>query len=694
MQKTSTASAAQGTDLELLSINTIRTLSMDGVQAANSGHPGTPMALAPVAYTLWNERMAYDPNDPFWPNRDRFILSCGHASMLLYSVLHLSGVKQYKDGKPTGELAVPLEHIKKFRQLHYRCPGHPERTETTGVEITTGPLGQGVATSVGFAIAERWLASHFNKPGFNLFSYNIYALCSDGDMMEGVSEEGASLAGHLKLSNLCWIYDDNHITIEGHTDLAFSEDVGRRFEGLGWHVVKVPDVNDLDALRAAYKSFFATDDRPTLIIVRSHIGYGAPHKQDTHEAHGSPLGPDEIKLAKKFYGWPEDAQFLVPEEVTANFAKGIGARGHAASAAWRALFAKYQQEHPDLASQWRLMEARELPPGWDKDIPVFPADAKGVASRTSGGKVLNAIAKNIPWLIGGSGDLAPSTMTTLTFPEADGSFEPDHYSGRNFHYGIREHGMMAAVNGMSLSNVRAFGATFFVFCDYLRPALRLASIMQLNSVIVFTHDSIGVGEDGPTHQAIEHLAAARAIPGLIVLRPGDANEAAEAWRTIVQLKNRPAIIILTRQNLPTLDRAKYAPAAGARRGGYVLADAAGGKPDVILMATGSELSLIVDAYEQLTKDGVKARVVSLPSWELFADQDQAYRDEVLPPSVTARVACEAAEKFGWERFLGPTGAFVGMKGFGASGPYAQLYKHFGITTENVVKAAKELVGNK
>jgi transketolase len=694
MQKPSSDSAVHATDIEMLSINTIRTLSMDGVQAANSGHPGTPMALAPVAYTLWNESLSYDPNDPLWPNRDRFVLSCGHASMLLYSVLHLAGVQQYKDGKPIGELAVRLEDIKNFRQLHSRCPGHPEHFETTGVEVTTGPLGQGVATSVGFAVAERWMASHFNKPGFDLFSYNIYALCSDGDMMEGISQEAASIAGHLKLSNLCWIYDDNHITIEGNTELAFSEDVGRRFEGLGWHVVKVADANDLTALRAAYKSFLATTDKPTLIIVRSHIGYGSPHKQDTHEAHGSPLGPDEIKLTKKFYNWPEDAQFLVPPEVTANFAAGVGARGHKESAAWRSLFDKYKKEHPTLAEEWRLMEARELPAGWDKDIPVYPTDAKGMATRISGGKVLNAIAQNVPWLIGGAGDLAPSTMTKLTIPTADGSFEPAHYSGRNFHFGIREHGMTAAVNGMCLSYVRAFGATFFVFSDYLRPAMRLASIMKLPSIIVFTHDSIGVGEDGPTHQPVEHLAAARAIPGLIVLRPGDANEVAEAWRAIVPLKERPAIIVLTRQNLPTLDRTKYGPASGVQKGGYILGDAADGKPDVILMGTGSELSLAVDAYEQLTKEGIKARVVSMPSWEFFAEQDQAYRDKVLPPSVTARVAVEAAEQFGWERFLGLRGRFVGMRGFGASGPFGQLYKYFGITTENVVKAAKESLAAK
>ncbi len=682
------------TDLEKLSINTIRTLSMDAVQAANSGHPGTPMALAPVAYTLWNETLAYDPLDPLWPGRDRFVLSCGHASMLLYSVLHLSGVVQLKDGKPTGELAVPLEHIKKFRQLHSRCPGHPEHFETTGVETTTGPLGQGVGNSVGMAIAERWLAAHFNRPGFELFDYNVFALCSDGDMMEGISNEAASIAGHLKLSNLCWIYDDNGITIEGHTDLAFSENVGKRFEGLGWNVLHVADVNDLPSLRAAYKTFLATTDKPTLIIAKSHIGYGSPHKQDTHEAHGSPLGADEIKATKKFYGWPEDAQFLVPDEVLANFKAGIGARGGKASTAWHKLFEKYSKEHPDLAAEWKLMDARELPKGWDAEIPVFPADAKGIASRASGGKVLNAIAKHVPWMIGGSADLAPSTNTTLTFEAAGGSFEAGNYGGRNFHYGIREHGMASALNGMSLSLVRPFGATFFVFSDYLRPAMRLSAIMRLPTIIVFTHDSIGVGEDGPTHQPIEHLAAARAIPGLLVMRPGDANEVAEAYRAIMPLKESPVAMILTRQNLPTLDRTKYASAAGVARGAYILADAAGGKPDVILIGTGSELSLAVEAYEKLTAEGIKARVVSMPCWEFFEQQDEAYQNQVLPPAVTARVAIEAAERFGWDRYLGTHGRFIGMRSFGASAPAGTLFKFFGITTDAMVTAAKELLGKK
>jgi transketolase len=686
-----TVATVSAPSITQLAINTIRTLSMDAVQAANSGHPGTPMALAPVAYSLWNDVLRFDPNDPLWPNRDRFVLSCGHASMLLYSVLHLAGVKQFDHGKPTGELAVPLDHIKKFRQLHSRCPGHPEHEATTGVETTTGPLGQGCGNSVGMAIASRWLGAHFNRTGFELFDYNTYVLCSDGDMMEGVTNEAASIAAHQQLSNLCWIYDDNTITIEGHTNLAFSEDVATRYKGLGWNVIRVTDANDLKALHAAYKAFDACKDKPTLIIVRSIIGYGAPHKQNTHEAHGSPLGPDEIKLAKKAYGWPEDAQFLVPEEVRENFAAGVGARGAELSEAWHAKFDEYTKKFPDLAAQWKTMANRELPPDWDADIPTFPADAKGMASRVSGGKVLNAIAKRVPWLIGGSADLAPSTMTLLTFDGA-GSFQPGEPAGRNFHWGIREHGMVSALNGMALSGVRPYGSTFFVFFDYCKPSIRLASIMHVDPVVVFTHDSIGVGEDGPTHQPIEHLAAMRAIPGVVVLRPGDANETAEAWRVIMKLQRRPACLILTRQNLPTFDRTKYAPASGVAKGAYVLADAAGGQPDVIVMATGSEVPIAVEAYEKLTAAGVKTRVVSMPSWELFEEQTAEYREQVLPAKVTARIAVEAAAKFGWERYLGARGKFIGMEGFGASAPFATLYKHFGITADHIVEEAKALVG--
>ena len=675
--------------LEQLSINTIRTLSMDAVQAANSGHPGTPMALAPVAYTLFNEVLRYDPEHPHWPGRDRFVLSCGHASMLLYSVLHLAGVKQV-GLKGNGELACSLDHIKQFRQLHSRCPGHPENYETSGVETTTGPLGQGAGNSVGMAISQRWLAAHFNRPGFELFDYNIYAMASDGDLMEGVCGEAASLAGHLKLSNLCWMYDDNKITIEGETSLAFSEDVGTRFTGYGWNVIRIPDANDLAALRKAYQQFAATQDRPTLVIVRSHIAWGAPNKQDTHEAHGSPLGSDEIKLTKQAYGWPADAQFLVPNEVTAHFRQGIGARGAKAFGAWQASFAEYAKEFPGLAAQWQLMEQGKLPAGWDQDIPTFPTDAKGVASRTSSGKVLNAVAARVPWLIGGSADLAPSTMTTLKFDGA-GVFKPGGV-GANFHFGIREHGMAAALNGMALSKLRPFGATFFIFSDYLRPSMRLSAIMGLPVLYIFTHDSIGVGEDGPTHQPVEHLAACRAIPNLIVMRPADANEVAEAYRTILQINNRPVALVLTRQNLPTLDRTKFASARGVAQGAYTLADAAGGQPEVLLMGTGSEVSTCVEAYEQLAKEGIQARVVSMPAWELFEQQSQAYRDSVLPPNVTARVAIEAGIRQGWDRYLGTAGRFVGMTGYGASAPGGTLYKHFGLTTANVVAQAKAALG--
>jgi len=674
-----------------LAINTIRTLSMDAVEAAKSGHPGTPMALAPVAYTLWTDVLRYDPADPTWPARDRFVLSAGHASMLLYSVLHLAGVKKVVDGKPTGEPSVPLDAIKNFRKLHSPCAGHPEQYETSGVETTTGPLGQGCGNSVGMAIAQRWLAAHFNRPGYELFDYNTYVVCSDGDLMEGVANEAASLAGHLKLSNLCWIYDDNTITIEGHTRLAFSEEVAGRFAALGWNVVRVPDANDLQALRTAYNCFLKCQDKPTIIIVRSVIGWGAPRKANTEHAHGAPLGEDEVKATKLAYGWPEDAKFLVPDEVRAQFAAKVATRGKQAHDAWSEKFARYSQAHPDLAEQWKLMSKRQLPAAWDSQLPVFPADAKGVASRISSGKVLNAVAAQVPWLIGGSADLAPSTMTTLA---GTGSFEADDYAGRNFHFGIREHGMAAALNGMSLSYIRPFGATFFVFSDYLRPSMRLSALMRLPVIYVFTHDSIGLGEDGPTHQPVEHLAAARAIPNLLVFRPGDANEVTETWRTIMPLTNQPAALVLSRQNLPTLDRTRYAPAAGAARGAYVLGDAAGGKPDVILIGTGSELSLCVQAFEQLVAAGVKARVVSMPCWELFDRQDAAYRESVLPPGVTARLAVEAGIEQGWERYLGPAGRFVGMHGFGASAPAGALMKHFGFTVENVVAQAKSLLPTK
>jgi transketolase len=681
-----------GQQLDQLCINTIRTLSMDAVQKANSGHPGTPMALAPVAYCLWQQFLRYDPADPLWPNRDRFVLSNGHASMLLYSLLHLAGVREAdSQGKILSSPAVSLDDIKNFRQLGSKTPGHPEYGLTTGVETTTGPLGQGVANSVGMAIAERWLAGHFNRPGFELFGYNIWVFCGDGDMMEGISSEAASIAGHLRLSNLCWIYDNNQITIEGKTDLAFNEDVGARFAAYGWDVTHVHDANDLNALANAYRHSLSVNDRPKFIIVDSHIGYGAPHRQDTKEAHGEPLGEDEIKLTKRFYGWPEDAKFLVPDGVRENFRDVLGKRGAQLSAEWNALFKKYSTQYPDLADQLKNMQQRELPDGWDKELPTFAADTKGVASRDSSGKVLNAIAKNHPWLMGGAADLYPSTKTRLTF-DGVGDFEPGNYNGRNFHFGIREHAMGAIVNGMTVSNLRGYGSTFFIFSDYMKPAIRLSAIMEIPSIWIYTHDSIGVGEDGPTHQPIEQLATLRAVPGLMTLRPADANEVLESWKIIMKLKKEPVALVLTRQALPTLDRTKYASAAGVARGGYILADAEGGKPQVILMATGSEVSLCVDAYEKLKAEGIRARVVSLPSWDLFDHQDQAYRDQVLPPDITARVAVEQAAVLGWSQYVGLKGRVIGMRGFGASAPLKDLQKHFGFTADAVIQAARELVG--
>ncbi len=681
---------ADSNQIEQLAINTIRTLSMDAVQAANSGHPGTPMALAPAAYMLFNETLRYDPGQPNWPNRDRFVLSCGHASMLLYSMLHLCGVKQAgTNGKPTDEPAVSLEQIRQFRQLNSRCPGHPEHGETSGVETTTGPLGQGVANSVGMAIASRWLASRFNRPGFDLFGFNVYAMCSDGDLMEGLGAEAASIAGHLKLSNLCWVYDDNRITIEGNTSLAFSEDVKQRFLGYGFSVLEVDDINDLDALRAAVETFKKTDDRPTLIIVRTVIAFGAPNAADTAGAHGAPLGEEEIRLTKAAYDWPPEEQFLVPADVVAHFGQGIGVRGPKLRKDWDATFAKYQEKHAELAGQLDCMFRGELPDGWDADIETFPADAKGMASRASSGKVLNQIGRHIPWLAGGSADLAPSTKSVLTFDGA-GHFQADNYGGRNFHFGVREHAMAAICNGMALSGLRPYAATFFVFTDYMRPSMRLAALMKLPVLYILTHDSIGVGEDGPTHQPVEHLAALRAIPNLVVLRPADANEVAEAYKAAMQLTDSPVALVLTRQNLPTVDRDKFGAASGTQRGGYILADAPDGQPELILMGTGSEVSLCVEAYEKLSAEGVKVRVVSLPSWELFDAQDQAYRDSVLPPEVTKRVAIEAGIEQGWHKYVGTDGRFVGMTGFGASAPAGLLMQHFGFTVENLIWAAKSL----
>jgi transketolase len=693
-------SIATGTGLDQLCINTIRTLSMDAVQKANSGHPGAPMALAPVAYCLWQQFLRYDPEDPIWPNRDRFVLSNGHASMLLYSLLHLAGVRDVgPDGKVLSTPALSLDEIKNFRQLGSKTPGHPEYGLTSGVETTTGPLGQGVANSVGMAIAGRWLAEYFNRPGFELFNYNIWALCGDGDMMEGISSEAASLAGHLKLSNLCWIYDSNHITIEGDTDLAFDENVAARFASYGWDVSHVHDANDLVALANAYNhALSVTDpnvkDRPKLIIVDSHIAFGSPHRQDTKEAHGEPLGEEEVKLTKRAYGWPEDAKFLVPDGVRENFRDGMGKRGRQLRGQWNALFAKYSAQHPDLAAQLERMQSRQPADGWDKDLPTFAPDAKGMATRESSGKVLNAIARNHPWLMGGSADLYPSTKTRLTFDGA-GDFEANHYNARNFHFGIREHVMGAIVNGMALSKIRAYGSTFLIFSDYMKMPIRLSAIMEVPAVWIFTHDSIGVGEDGPTHQPIEQLITLRAVPGLVTLRPADANEVVEAWKIIMKLPKEPVALILTRQALPTLDRTndrtQYRSSAGVARGAYILADAEGGKPQVILMATGSEVYLCIDAYEKLKAEGVRARVVSMPSWDLFERQDQSYRDEVLPPAVTARVAVEQGSTFGWAQYAGAKGRIIGMHTFGASAPLKDLQKKFGFTTDAVLQAARELL---
>jgi transketolase len=681
-------------DRDQLCINTIRTLSMDAVQQANSGHPGTPMAMAPVAYTLWQRHLRFDPDDPIWPDRDRFVLSMGHASMLLYSLLHLAGVKAVNPKYETlGDLSVSLDDIKRFRQLESKCPGHPEYRWTSGIETTTGPLGQGVATSVGMAIASKWMAAHFNRPGFPMFGFDVYALAGDGCLMEGISQEAASLAGHLKLDNLCWIYDNNRITIEGSTDLAFSDDVATRFIGYGWNVTRVGDANDLAMLDRAFDTAKKTTDRPTLVIVDSHIGYGAPHKQDSHAAHGEPLGEEEIRLSKRFYGWPEEAKFLVPEGVREHFAAGIGARGARLRAEWVALFESYKKSCPAEADALFRMQHRQLPEGWESAIPSFPADAKGLAGRDASARVLNAAAQAIPWLIGGSADLAPSTKTRLTFDGA-GDLEAGYRGGRNMHFGIREHAMGAILNGLSLSKVRPYGSGFLIFSDYGRPAIRLAAIMEIPVIYVFTHDSIGVGEDGPTHQPVEHLLSLRAIPGLVTIRPGDANEVAEAWRVILQFRHEPACLILSRQALPTLDRTKYAPASGLARGAYVLADPPAGPPEVLLLATGSEVALCTAAHDLLLKEGVRSRVVSMPSWELFDRQDQAYKDSVLPPSARARVSVEQASTLGWERYVGSNGRAIGMRTFGASAPLKELQKRFGFEPGRVVSAALEQLGRR
>lgn len=681
-----------GAELDQLSINTIRTLSIDAVQAASSGHPGTPMALAPLVYTLWNRVMRFDPQDPIWPNRDRFVLSNGHASMLLWSVLHLTGTRAVNaDYERLGQLSVTLEDIRRFRQLGSKAPGHPEYHWVSGVEATTGPLGQGIATSVGMAIAGEWLASRYNKPDFSIFDYDIYAICGDGDLMEGVGSEAASLAGHLGLDNLCWIYDNNHITIEGSTQLTFTEDVAMRFLSYHWNVLRLSDANDTGQIEHALKVFRKTQDRPTLIILDSHIGYGSPHRQDTAAAHGEPLGPDEARCTKRAYGWPEDAQFLVPDGVREHFADGIGMRGASIRRAWTNLFADYRSQYLELATEIEQMQRRELPIGWDRNLPVFAEDPKGLAGREVSGKVLNVLAQNIPWLLGGSADLGSSNKTLLNYPGVE-DIQANTPGGKNLHFGIREHAMGAIVNGLSLSKLRPYGATFFIFSDYARPAIRLSALMELPTIFVLTHDAMGDGEDGPTHQPVEHLASLRAIPGLTLLRPGDANEVVEAYRVIMQLRHRPAALVLSRQALPTLDRNKYAPASGVAYGAYVIADAPDCMPDIILIATGSELSLAVRAHETLSSEGIRSRVVSMPSWDIFEHQTQEYRDRVLPPAVQVRISIEQASTFGWERYVGTSGRMIGMQTFGASAPLKELQREFGFEPERLVTMAKDMLG--
>jgi len=684
------AESLNGAQLDQLCINTIRTLSIDAVQAANSGHPGTPMALAPLVYTLWNRVLQFDPQDPIWPNRDRFVLSNGHASMLLWSVLHLTETRAVDaDYERLGRPSVTLDDIRHFRQLNSKAPGHPEYHWVSGVETTTGPLGQGIATSVGMAIAEKWLAHRYNQAGFEVFNYHIYAVCGDGCLMEGMGSEAASLAGHLGLDNLCWIFDNNHITIEGDTNITFTEDVAARFLAYGWNVLRIADANDIDRIEHALRIFHQTRGRPTFIVLDSHIGYGSPNKQGSAAAHGEPLGEEEVRLTKRYYGWPEDAKFLVPEGVYGHFAQGIGARGATARREWTAHFDKYRATYAELATEIDQIQRRELPSGWDRNLPVFPADPKGIAGREASGKVLNVLAQNVPWLLGGSADLGPSNKTNLA---GAGDFQADSRGGRNLHFGIREHAMAAVANGLSLSKLRPFAATFFIFSDYARPAMRLSALMELPVIYVFTHDAMGDGEDGPTHQPVEHLASMRAIPGLVTLRPGDANEVVEAYRYIMRLRHEPGVLALSRQPLPTLDRSKYAPASGVAQGAYVLADAPGERPEVILIASGSELILAVNAHEKLLSEGIRSRVVSMPSWDIFENQPRKYRNSVLPPEVVARVAVEQASTFGWERYIGGSGRIIGMETFGASAPLKELQRKFGFEPERVVLAAKELLG--
>ena len=678
-------------EMDQLCVNTIRTLAIDAVQQANSGHPGTPMALAPLVYTIWNRVIQFDPQEPIWPNRDRFVLSNGHASMLLWSVLHLTKTQAVNAEYETlGRPSVTLEDIQHFRQLNSGAPGHPEYHLVSGVETTTGPLGQGVATTVGMAIAQKWLADRYNRPGFQIFDYNIYAVCGDGCMMEGVSSEAASIAAHLGLDNLCWIYDNNHISIEGNTRITFTEDTAARFLAYGWNVLRVEDANNLHRIEEALADFRKKKGRPTFIIVDSHIGYGSPHKHDSAAAHGEPLGEEEVRSAKRSYGWPEDAKFLVPDGVYAHFATGVGTRGGQARLDWERVFTTYRAAYPELAGEIDQMQRRELPAGWDSGLPVFPTDAKGLAGRDASAKILNVLAQNIPWFLGGSADLGPSTKTLLTFPGA-GDVQADHPGQKNLHFGVREHSMAAIVNGLNLSKLRAFGSTFFIFSDYARPAIRLSALMELPALFIFTHDAMGDGEDGPTHQPVEQLASLRAIPGLVTFRPADANEVVEAYRYVMQLRHRPAALILSRQALPTLDRQKYAPAFGVSRGGYVLADAGASTPDVLLIASGSEVSLALDAHETLLSEGIRSRVVSMPSWDIFEGQTEEYRASVLPPKVEARVSIEQASTFGWERYVGPRGRMIGMQTFGASAPLKELLRKFGFAPERIVDIARELV---
>ena len=681
--------------IDELAVNTIRTLTIDAIQKANSGHPGTAMDAAPTGYRLWQQFLRYDPKAPHWINRDRFVLSAGHASMLLYSLIHLAGIEAAESSyqKKGGE-AVSLADIESFREDGSRCPGHPEYGWTSGVEATTGPLGQGLATSVGMAVAGKWLAATYNKPDFELFNHNVFALSGEGCLMEGIVSEAASLAGHLKLSNLCWIFDNNNVTIEGHTEITFTENVAKRFEAYGWKIVEVADPNDLSQLAAAYNQFLATDDAPTLIIAHSHIGYGSPGRHDTPAAHGEPLGPEEVRGTKEFLGFDPDKFFLVPDGVREHFTSHMGQRGANARAKWNALFAEYAKAHPEEAKQIELIEKRELPKDWDSDIPTFDPDPTGIATRAASSKVLNAIAAKVPWVFGGAADVAGSTKVVLTYPDA-GDFQPyshlGDYGGNNIHYGIREHAMCALANGMVLTGLRAYDSCYLIFTDYARGAIRLASLMDIPVLHIWTHDSISLGQDGPTHQPIEQLVSLRAMPGLMVIRPADANETAEAYRFAMPHKSRPVALILTRQALPIFDRTKFAPTSGLAKGAYVLADAEGGKPDVILIGTGSEVALCVAAREALAKDKIQARVVSMPCRELFEEQPEAYRASVLPPEITARVTVEEASPLGWDRYAGPKGIVLGIDTFGLSAPLKVVSEHFGFTPERVAEAAKKVV---